>query len=157
MTLNELKRFCGKNQTLREWMNEPFSDDEWTYATDNSIIVRAPKFRSITAKAPVNYVKKIQSWFMKPVSRWVSVPVVKKRKIFRCECCRGSGKRGGEVCGLCNGDGFVITQIIPVAIGEYSFADHYLWMIEGWKISPAERAAIRGNGATGFLMSMGKE
>src|SRR6185369_15900200 len=46
MNLEELKKFCARDGT-RYHIDKPWSDRDWTYATNGHIIVRIPRLVSV--------------------------------------------------------------------------------------------------------------
>lgn len=162
MTLEELKKFCANEDDFRDYLQQPFTKGEWTYATNGRIAVRVRRINSV-AEGDVRLLPKIDKVFEKTFSQWVPVPVVTIRPDVKCEICHGTTLEcdlGNEhPCDACNETGKQsgYTKDHKTMIGETCFADQYLAMIQGWEISPDPKenmgsAGIRGNGATGVLM-----
>lgn len=97
MTLEELKPFCGSR---REAYMEPFTDGEYTFATNGHIIVRVPKLSEITAEAQfdMNRIK----FDHDQITNWREVPQGNVEKKL-CEDCKGAGRVHG--CKECGGNG----------------------------------------------------
>lgn len=97
-----LKKFCRKSH-YTETLSEPFSDDNYTYATDGSILIRIDKISEITKVYPsINAEKILEENKIDGNEIWIDPP---KFKIIEKNCsgCGGTGKV--IVCKECNGAG----------------------------------------------------
>jgi len=101
----DLMLFCDPDVTS---MSTPWSEGDYTYATDRKIIVRVLRRPNVLERADamkitgsktedsLNGVHNIRSWF--------AVPAV-ENDLVPCKACGGSGRP--DVCPECHGDGTV--------------------------------------------------
>lgn len=69
-----LKPFCGKAKIL----SEPFSDDQYTYATDGNIIIRVPRQPKIRKKIPNSINLDVLSFDHHLTTSWIDTPLLAK-------------------------------------------------------------------------------
>jgi hypothetical protein len=163
MTKDDLKKFCSDDSD-RFWINNPWSIDSYSLATNGYILIRIPRLEDIpeNPKAPdcSNLWPPIQP------QEWFEIPNLPSEEYKLCEECKGKGKiryeRHGklEICEDCYGDGKIkiVDQKIP--IGNAVFAAWLLRMIvvlPNPKIGPMEKdnpAWIKYDGGDGLIMPM---
>lgn len=158
MNKESLQRFCADASDIRYYLCQPWSRGEWTYATNGHIIVRVKRLAEVEEndKAP-----DCETMIRKQAAptNWMPVPVATMPPDVVCYECNGSGcytdGDENEDCDWCNRTGKV-KQRIGMTVGNASYDQGYLSMIQGWKISPAgptEAAWIRnGEAVDGLLM-----
>ena len=98
----DLKKFCRKSH-YTETLTEPFSDDNYTYAADGSILIRVDKIPEIVESSPsINPKQILEENKIDGNEIWTDPP---KFKIIEKNCteCDGTGKI--IVCKECNGTG----------------------------------------------------
>lgn len=98
----DLKKFCRKNY-CSETLSEPFSEGDYTYAADGSILIRVDKITEIIKSYPTIKPEKILE--ENKINRneiWIDPP---KFEIIEKNCteCDGTGKV--IVCKECDGKG----------------------------------------------------
>lgn len=100
----DLKKFCRKSYYVKV-LSEPFSDNDYTYATDSMIIIRINKIPE-TVETETDYIFKSKKLFEENKidgnEIWIDPP---KFEIIEKNCteCNGTGKT--IVCKECNGVG----------------------------------------------------
>ena len=97
-----LEKFCRKSH-YKETLTEPFSDDNYTYAADGSILIRVDKIPQIVKSYPsINPGKVLKENKINGNEIWIDPP---KFEIIERNCggCKGTGKI--IVCKECNGTG----------------------------------------------------
>ena len=170
----DLKPFCGDND-IRYYLNEPFSEGEFTYATNGHILIRVPRrddAKEVEADSMKNRLPKMfaDNPFLLPVE----IPDIPPMVEGDCDCCNGEGthdyKCGNAppyACGECNGTGKQMTELgdtqwPEIEVGNAAFAPKYLRLIKtlpGIQFSPNTRdhsAAFKFDGGDGLLMPMRK-
>jgi hypothetical protein len=169
MTLDELKKFC-RNNDVRQFLNEPFSLGEWTYATDGVIAVKIRRFDSVPeVELPKSMENSLPQLFAKEFNNWVLVPAVTIRPDEDCDVCGGTGETEYNLghthdCEDCDGTGEQSGYTVDhkTMIGDTCFADRYLALIQGWEIAvdPTDvkaMAGIRLGDVRGVLMPRRKD
>ena len=108
----DLSQFCGTDTDTHSF-STPFSDGEYTYATDGFMMVRVPYIKGTERAAPV----KLASSFFSPSANgaWQSIKGVPKPALKQCPQCKGT--KFANECEDCEG------------IGEVSL-DHGNWTYE---------------------------
>ena len=103
MTIDDLKKFCS---TGREFLEEPFSQGEFTYATDGKIAIRVNKIDGIEDVISAPNMKKL-NWDHGKHKDWVSLPDYSQDGAQVCSECKGNKhfKDCPECCG--HGDVYV--------------------------------------------------
>jgi len=155
MTLDELQRFCADASEPREYLQQPWTRDGYTCATNGHIIVRIPAIADIpdNADSPNN-----TKLFAKtaPATVWMPVPKMAMPEDVLCDWCDGTGKdTSDEQCEKCNRTGKVPDRS-GIQFAGTAFAKRYLALIQGWQIAPngLMPAWIRNDDALGLLMPM---
>lgn len=102
MNIN-LNVFC---QTNHPCLDTPWSEDEWTFASNGFLIVRVKRLNSVPEKAGAPIIKgsPIEDEFNTQVLHWQPCPRVTVVP-SDCEKCNGTGKR--YTCPECDGEGAV--------------------------------------------------
>ena len=116
MNLELLKTFCGTDETRPHAM-EPWSDGEWSYATDGAILVRVPRLAEVTRITPAGLpLRAVEATPAGPV--WYPVAVPETMRRATCPDCNGKKVvewRWAEchkidACPVCEGRGWVVGQ-----------------------------------------------
>jgi len=102
MTLEELKKFCGRDK-FRPYLMQPFSRGDHTYATDGNIIIRIPRLEEIGEVKGAPNAEKIFSENFKRADDGTQVPNAPQADLRRCRTCDRTGKV--IECSECDGDG----------------------------------------------------
>lgn len=170
--MTDLKPFCGQND-IRYWLNEPFSEGIFTYATNGHIIVRVPRVDWVH-EAPESMRGKAAKLFAdNPPSAMVAIPDIPAvPPQLDCLYCDGKGKiiDGGfaETCEDCDGTGKTdARQDIDInahfLAAPITFAAKYLRLIKslpnGNEISPngIGPAWFNFDGGSGLLIPIRKD
>ena len=155
MNAQDLQRFCADSDDIRYYLREPWSDGDYSYATNGHIILRVARLPNVEEqpKAPNAEVLFAKT---KPASNWLPIPVATMPPDVDCERCRGTKRDLDDrrfKCDVCGGTGKQRAQI-GVRVGGASFDQGYLSMLQGWEIAPNGKAAawIRNGNAQGLLM-----
>ncbi len=132
MTKEDLQRFCSEDDSRKDTIGLPFSEGEWTYATDGRILLRVPRLADVpeNPKAPKNVQKNI--FDLNPISeQWQKVPV-QLPPLYegeKCDLCRGEGQHECECgnvhdCDRCQGTGLLPVKGKPIDIGGVHSVSH---------------------------------
>lgn len=105
-TAIDLTQFCNANDP-REFIRTPFSDDQYTYATDGHIIIRVPRIPEITVPGGTTLPQwKQMPWDHDTLTEWHPLPSeIPNSRQVECKSCDGTGKV--ITCEDCDGDGEV--------------------------------------------------
>lgn len=99
--LNTLKRFCSTDED-RHSLQQPFSQEEFSYATDGRVIVRMARLRDVpeVVDAPIaqNLWKNL-GVNIAELKGWMEIPALPEIQYNLCEACFGSGMM--RVCAKC--------------------------------------------------------
>lgn len=117
MNLDDMKQYCGRDPNY-DYLHAPFSQGEFTYATDGSIMVRVPKIDAAgpcRRSKPLNVdgpLKGIESAKFTPIN--VSMPPKAEDNIV-CPDCEGRGRMHECrdctcTCRTCNETGTVSSE-----------------------------------------------
>ena len=101
MDKNLLLKFC--KDAGRETMRLPYSIGDYTYATDDIILIRVPRMPEYSENPKAPDPEKIE--YERNPEKWYSVGDIKKLKSADCDFCGGEGKN--FVCPECDGHGTV--------------------------------------------------
>lgn len=144
----DLKQFCGKGD-YREILNAPFSDSEFTYASNGHIIVRVPRRSDIEPLSGGSFLPSAQKKFgeNKP-GELIAIPTLPPLKMIPCDECEHG-------CAYCE-NGFV-PKMQWVELGDTQFMNHYLHLVVSLPnalISPNGKnaAPFTFDGGDGLLM-----
>lgn len=126
----DLSKFCSRD-VIRGHLLNPFSDNEWTYATDAKLMIRVPKTgRYVDLKRlgkAILFPEKLKNaWNAWPTSDidWFPLPELPQCETSLCEV---SGPNHSE-CDECDGDG--TFRIWPrVIVGHRTFNSMFLHKI----------------------------
>jgi hypothetical protein len=178
----DLMKFCGIDD-VREFLHTPFSDKDYTYATNGHVCIRVPLIEEWKDKtAPINPNEKL----FKDLGRYrtfIPIPAVPETALFeqcpecrdtvnQCETCGGSGEIECSECNQirecedcegpcykCSGSGKVYTEKnTPIRISVFNQA--YVWLISqlpNCQISIIEKngmAYFKFDGGDGCLMPL---
>ena len=146
MNAADLQAFCSDREDIRYYLCKPWSAGEYTYATNDHIIIRVSRLPDVAEepKAPnaAGLIAKIA-----PASNWMPVPVAVMPPMIECDECHGTGlyidpfdndptqQPSPMDCEWCNHTGKV-KKLVGVAVGNAWFDQCYLSMLQGWEISP---------------------
>jgi len=160
VTLDELKRFCVDGDDIRYGLQQPWTRDGYTWASNGYLVVRVPAIAEVPDNEKAPSIAKLFSETAPP-GEWVAVPTVAAPELDGGDVCYGDGQHECDCghlheCGTCNGSGEVRAKALAIAVGNSNFADRYLHMIQGWEIAPNGKKAawIRKDDALGLLMPM---
>lgn len=164
MNKEDLQKFCCGPDDIRYHLQKPWSDGEWTYATNGYICVRVPRLADVEddTGAP----RALKLFAETPTNgKWFPVPYQAMPDDIPCDVCNGEGKFSltdddpMEDCEYCDGTGKK-HDITGRDIGNANFQCRFLAMIQGWEIAPngkSSAARIRNGDAEGLLMPIRKE
>lgn len=102
ISLDLLKTFCGKDET-RIVLTQPFSDEQWTYATDGRILIRVPKMDHPPLKESESLLPGNNAEQM--VKRCQEIFAVKTDDGNFMDLPKEPEQGWGEICFACNGSG----------------------------------------------------
>lgn len=144
----DLKKFCEDDDAVRWYLTEPFSEGEYTYATNGHIIVRVPKcvdtqpHEHMAGRGPKIFADN-------PCGELMDIPDLPNPETMKCtECEHG--------CAECDNGWLVKPQRID--LGDSHFQAHYLRLVKSLpnaKISPngpMNPAPFVFDGGEGLLM-----
>jgi hypothetical protein len=172
MNSEELKAFCHPE---RYKLQTPFSEGDYTFATDGLMCVRVPRLEDVPERenAPMNMLKNVfdpnpsQGAFV-PLGLY-EIPGLKGNQ--RCEVCGGQGQHLCNKCetlhncGKCDGQGEVGESPIAVTIGRHRVSHLLLnrikalpavWIAENAN-SDEQGLTFRFHGGDGIVMPIRKE
>jgi hypothetical protein len=87
----DLNSFCCKDETHRHYnIDAPYSQGEWTYATDGKILIRVPRLPEITNEKGPKSEPLFNEAMLRPVTVWQSLPPF-ELGVENCEWCSGTG------------------------------------------------------------------
>lgn len=141
----DLLPFVANKWEVREYLQTPWRDGEWVYATNAHIAVRLPADTYSAAerseKQPNNLPALFNTWHRNVEGEFLLMPPLPDNK--QCPECHGSGQwpdseDDPEACWRCNGSGFWAE---PFDIGDAAFALRYLHLL-----SKLPQVRIRPNG-----------
>ena len=164
MTKDDLMKFCNPRKIR---ISVPWSDGEYSYATNGHIIVRVPRVASIKEREWPR-VDNLFPYDNPPA--WFSVSDIKLPEVQTADCstCNGDGiiehddclDCGGHDCVDCGGTGTIVA-IQPVLIGNSYFKLALLSILgdlPNCKIGPAteplKQAPFQFDGGDGLIMPM---
>lgn len=104
VTLQTLKRFCHVSRPL---MAEPFSQGEYSYATDGKIAIRIQRLDVIGEKTGAPQMDRLP-WDHKDIDGWLGFPYYDTTTLDKCGVCHGIGTI--RDCPECDGDGVVLLD-----------------------------------------------
>ena len=99
-----LKRFCSLD---REQLTEPFSQGEFTYATDGWIAVKVPRIENVPENQFAPNMERL-AWDHDSLKDWGNLPEYSLEDAGPCRQC--GGKKFQQTCPECNGDGEVYAE-----------------------------------------------
>lgn len=149
ITIETLKRFCYAHDD-RPALQQPWSDGEYTFASDGRIMLRVPRLADApenTAAPKADGVRVILATAHDALSEsdWQDLPTTpEKPEPDRCENCDGDGRCNCRCCGdfhpcgKCDGEG-KIEKIHCVALGIRKMNGDYLRLmatLPGLKVAP---------------------
>jgi hypothetical protein len=110
MTKEDLQKFCSTDST-RVNINKPFSDGDYTYATNGCIIVRVTRIEGVGEQEVFDTLKKIDAGKLFsniPNYPYFTIPDIPEPSFDTCHKCAGTGKT--KTCPECGGDGVVMLS-----------------------------------------------
>lgn len=121
----DLMKFCTLEGEYFDRAGKPFSHGEWTYATNNSILVRVPRIACIPDNSDAPDVERI--WPKEPAINFRPAVDVKfpANKTIECDCFRGNVHNCPSctcICERCGGTGEIIIEA-AVYIGKQSITE----------------------------------
>jgi len=96
VSVEMMNKFCG----LGERISDPFTEGDYTYATNGHIIVRVPKMDAVTKKAMIN--PTVVPWDHAILTEWKPIEDYPLPEKVVCPDCEGLKK---IVCPECDGKG----------------------------------------------------
>ena len=167
MTKDDLMKFCA---TGRGHINisVPWSDGEYSYATNGHVIIRVPRLGDVHEKDTAPQTKQLFPYPDPPA--WFALAEIKlpKTKTVDCSECDGEGEVEhkecsscrGHYCEECNGTGKVIPRR-PVPVGNSHYQYGYLLMLMelpnckiGPDVDPMKQTPFQFDGGDGLIMPM---
>ena len=141
-----LQPFCGKND-VHFWLNAPFSEGDFTYATNGHILVRVERRTNVPEQDKMNG-KFAKMFADNPVGELIEIPTLPKLETVQCDECDFG-------CSECDG-GFA-PKFQYLALGDSGYQVRYLKMIAdlpNGRISPngLKCAPFTFDGGDGLLM-----
>lgn len=104
-TAIDLRIFCNPDDR-REALKSPFSDENYTYATDGHIVIRVSRMVDIPISEGGVGLLKYLKFDHAEMTDWNPIPTeIPEGKRVECKSCHGSGKV--LICEDCDGDGEV--------------------------------------------------
>lgn len=118
ITVELLNKFCA-NEEYRYSLRDPFSQGEYSYATDGVLLLRVGRIEEVKPRddAPQGLVNTLP-WDHEQINNWIDLPEYEISESEKCWSCKGTGKsskctkcggegewHGEDVCGFCNGEG----------------------------------------------------
>lgn len=150
-----LNQFCADSDDLRYFIHQPWSRGDFTYATNGHILVRVPRLQEVPENSNTPDAQQLMDKTA-PANDWMPVPVATMPPDVQCKWCDGTKRDPTDKRFKCDECGATGKQRawIGVDVGDASFDQGYLSMIQGWEIAPngLERAWIRCGDALGLLM-----
>lgn len=131
----DLQKFCSTSSD-RKNIGQPWSDGEWTYATDGRICVRVPRRADVpeNPEAPKNVSHTIFDCNPND-GKFQPLPGFTAPKMVACDNCGGDGKcecpacDAQHDCGCCKGTGKVEEKLPGVKFGNQLINPKYLVLI----------------------------
>lgn len=160
----DLQPFCGKDDP-RAYLNAPFSEGEFTYATNGHILIRVAKRADIIALPEQMKGRCAKMFWDNPWRELLPIPDVPPAEILTCVYCDGAGKldfgdKDLERCDECEGIGKWEPWKPGFPLGKAHFAQRYLRLLKALpdcKISAnhaSKPAPFTFDGGCGLLMPM---
>lgn len=179
MNKNLLMKFCDENN---EDLKLPFSMGDYTYATDNKVLIKIPRMSEFAENLRAPNPEKLD---IENPEKWYPVGDIRMPKSVDCSFCEGQGKNfecpecggGGTVwlsnnyseypgidckscgaigeiafCEECNGTG-VVAQQNPMDFHGVTFDQHYLALLS--KLPNCEIGLISKTATTPFRFDGG--
>lgn len=131
----DLQKFCS-TRSDRKSICQPWSEGEWTYATDGRVIVRVPRRADVPENpdAPKNVNKTIFDCNPND-GKFQPLPTFTAPKKVTCDNCGGDGQcvcsacDAQHDCGCCKGTGTVLETLPGVKFGNQLVNPKYLALI----------------------------
>ncbi len=99
-----LKDFCASYEAAPDVYSSPFSDKQYSYATDGSLLIRIPRDEAIPESAEgVNLIRNIPLPALNHLKDVIPLPEIMGAKESTCCCCGGRGRV--SACPECGGEG----------------------------------------------------
>jgi hypothetical protein len=100
----DLKKICTSICPSIYDLSAPFSDENYTYATNGFLCLRVARVPEITAPVPIESIKTMQ--FSPTIDgKWSAIPKFRLPDTEKCTSCGGSGRV--QTCEECDGTGEV--------------------------------------------------
>jgi len=167
-----LKPFCGDDDP-RDYLNAPFSEGTFTYATNGHILIRVARRDDVPEVDDKSSMKgKCEKLFAdNPFVAAVPIPEVPPLVEEDCDCCNGEGtherkcgKSSDYPCAECNATGSVMVEPDEskwprIEVGNAGFDPRYLRLLltlPNVQLSPnaMEPAPFTFDGGSGLIMPM---
>lgn len=168
----DLTPFCGKDDD-RWYLNAPFSEGEFTYATNGHILIRVARRDDITSE-PEQMMNRCAKLFAEAApTPPIAIPEIPPIVEGDCDCCNGAGSHERECgtgdydCDDCAGTGRVMKEpgdswYPQIDVGDAAFAPNYLRLIKSlpnvqFMPNGQHGAHFTFDGGDGLLMPIKKE
>lgn len=167
MTIEILEKFCSKTLLGQSRTDYPWSDGNYTYATDNCLLIRVPRIQSIpeNESAP-----KVENIFINnpPGKDAYPIPLYNPNSVWDCNECQGTGRvlwHNGihsyeAECAGCFGKKQLV-KYENVYIAKSQVSQHYIDLIITYLPStlfyprdPSDPIFFKFNGGDGILLPM---
>ena len=161
MDLETLKKFCG-SAFDPIWIQEVFTQGEFTWASDKYILIGVPIIDGIKKQDRPD-IAKLYARIPSVPKIFYPIPDLPELLFETCDSCDGQGKiQDDELCEECGGEGRW-PQYQPIKIGTCLFSDHLLAKIKthipGCQIGPTGKDTatyLKFDGGKGLLMPIKK-
>ena len=164
MTKADLQRFCSTDE-IRWGMQEPWSRDDHSYATDGYTIIRVQCLSDVNENSSAPDAANLFTEAFGFQREYFPIPELPPREIITCPVCSGKLIFEGEPCDTCIDEETPgkIERIVRVDIGEALFNRNYLERLQSLPnvmigVLAAEAPAwIKFDGGDGLLMPIRKD
>ena len=133
ITVEDLKRFCcDSKEPYRAAIARPFSQGDWTYATDGRVLIRVPRLDEVPEYDDSTRGVEKTIFDEEPITGWwMAIPSAMLPELMpaeKCSECGGDGMLDNpkSECWQCDGHGVIEPSAIPVKIGKHAVSHIYL-------------------------------
>lgn len=150
LTVEDLKRFCANSkESYRQSITRPFSQGDWTYATDGRVLIRVPRLDEVPEydDSPCDVQKRI--FDEQPITGWWMILPPDLPELLPAYKCAFCGDEPKPDCVECDGEGFIEHSAIPVKVGKHAVSHIYLHKLKtlpGVQICESAKGELNGLG-----------